>query len=461
MNSVSGNSENVSENNKGANNLSDQSIFSSLNDINIRKLLLGGVIYLAAINLISGSINIERGFTRFSIIWTAIFLLYLYCMITVFRMSDKSGAFFWVAAIAIVLRLPMLPHLPLLSDDIYRYVWDGLVTSHGINPFAFSPDSAHVAHLVTDWHLLINFPEVPTVYPPAAQALFWLTYEISPTITASKVLWTAFDCGNIFLIAVILKQNNMPRAYSVVYALCPLAIVESSHSGHLDYSAVFFLLLAIYLYNKNRDISGHLAITASILIKFFPLVLLPAIFLRTRKRWWMLLIPAIITLSYLPLLSAGNNLWFSIANYGANWKFNAFLFQIIDSAAGNPLTARVISGTLYVAFIGFITAKRHSLEATALLAGAGWLMLTTTVHPWYLVWILPFICIHKSYGLQYWLWAVGLSYYAKFLQLNTGWWAESRLVWYIEYMPLAVLFACDIFLAYKSGNRKTDNSLSR
>ena len=67
-----------------------------------------------------------------------------------------------------------LLHLPpSLSDDAYRYVWDGQVQAHGINPYQYVPQDPALEFL-QDGALYdhLNSPAFYSVYPPVSQLIF-------------------------------------------------------------------------------------------------------------------------------------------------------------------------------------------------------------------------------------------------------------------------------------------------
>ncbi len=77
---------------------------------------------------------------------------------------------------------------PTLSDDIYRYLWDGRVQMAGINPYNYPPNDANLAHLKTeDWEG-INHKHIRTIYPPLAQTIFAVGAFVYPTINAQKFI---------------------------------------------------------------------------------------------------------------------------------------------------------------------------------------------------------------------------------------------------------------------------------
>ena len=58
-----------------------------------------------------------------------------------------------ILATAVLLRLIALAAPVYLSDDIYRYIWDGRVQAAGINPYRYIPTDTHLAPL-RDQHQL-------------------------------------------------------------------------------------------------------------------------------------------------------------------------------------------------------------------------------------------------------------------------------------------------------------------
>ena len=79
------------------------------------------------------------------------------------------GSLRLVLAIGLLFRVSLLWSDPGLSDDHYRYVWDGRVQLAGINPFLYAPDDEALRHLRDDGYEGINHKEIPTVYPPLTQ----------------------------------------------------------------------------------------------------------------------------------------------------------------------------------------------------------------------------------------------------------------------------------------------------
>jgi len=132
------------------------------------------------------------------------------------------------------------------STDIYRYVWDGRVQAHGINPYRYIPDDPALAQLRDEAiHPNINRKEyAPSLYPPTAQIVFWAATRISETVTAMKLVMLAFEALGIWAILRLLAVRGLPGPLVLIYAWHPLAIWEVAGSGHVDIVVIAFLLLA-------------------------------------------------------------------------------------------------------------------------------------------------------------------------------------------------------------------------
>ena len=48
----------------------------------------------------------------------------------------------------LLFRCAIIPSQQIQEDDVYRYLWDGKVFAHGINPFKFSPEEINEYNLL-------------------------------------------------------------------------------------------------------------------------------------------------------------------------------------------------------------------------------------------------------------------------------------------------------------------------
>jgi hypothetical protein len=165
-----------------------------------------------------------------------------------------SRAWTLVFVLGVCGRLLFLPYPP--GNDIFRYIWEGAVQNHGLNPYAIAPDSPSAVRLAVgelgDGWERINHRWLTAAYPPAAMLLFRLFAAISPSVLFFKVVFILFDIGVMALLVRVLRHRGLPAARLLLYAANPLVIVFTAGEGHLDVVQVFFLGLGCVLLQHRK-----------------------------------------------------------------------------------------------------------------------------------------------------------------------------------------------------------------
>jgi len=231
---------------------------------------------------------------------------------------------------ALVAGLALLCAPPVLSDDLYRYLWDGRVTLAGVNPYRYAPDAAALVPLHDALWRRINHPEIPTIYPPFAQLLFAVCDAVAHAPVAIQALMLAAHLATVPLVAALAPEAWRPRA-TLAFALCPLALAESALAGHVD--AVVGLLLAAgvlaLVRARSRVAAGLLALATA--TKIVGLVLAPLVALRSRRD--ALLAVALGAAALLPLAGAGGDSPGGLGHYSRRWRGNEGAFAVVERAA--------------------------------------------------------------------------------------------------------------------------------
>ncbi len=151
-----------------------------------------------------------------------------------------------VFAVAVAARMALLPVTPTLSDDIYRYVWEGKVAAHGHDPYRLSPrDTTFVRLRDRVVYPRINHPELATIYPPLSIAGFALVARLSPTVWAMKSWVLLHDLALVLLLLAWARARRASPLAVIAYAWNPLVLVEYSGSGHNDPTAMVWLVAAL------------------------------------------------------------------------------------------------------------------------------------------------------------------------------------------------------------------------
>lgn len=388
-------------------------------------------------------------YTSLLLFWlpfTAAFLIYLVGIRQYSRAStgpDDRLIVGVMIGIGIVCRFTLLFSPPTLSDDIFRYVWDGRMQNQGINPYQYPPDAEEIAPFRDEYHPGINNKHISTIYPPLTEMMFRLIDLIWHHPAAMKVFFMLCDIAIIFLVLSLLRAEKMPSSRVLIYAWNPLIMVEFAGSGHNDTLALALMLAAILALAHRKDLSAMTWLALSFLAKFFAVVLIPAFFrvIRRIKPFW--LIPIIIILFYLPYIDAGMQLFHGLRVYGDKWRFNDSIFSILVYTTGSLDYAKLIIAGLFsgVVLIRFVMPP-DTLKSVYWIVGA-YLLLTTTFQPWYLVWIMPFLCLYPN---RAWIMLTGLaaiSYHVVIQFVQTGLWSEEIWIRYVQFIPFYGLLIFD------------------
>jgi alpha-1,6-mannosyltransferase len=362
-------------------------------------------------------------------------------------------------------RLIMLPLKPSLSHDTMRFLWDGRLLSHGVNPYLYRPDSPELSGLKNvPYFLDYEFKNTFTIYPPVAQFLFAAAYVVvGDDPIGIKAVMITFDLLNMCLLTVILRGINERSSLSglVVYAWSPLLIVESAGNGHIEPLPLFFLLLSVYLLSKRRFRLSSITYSLACWSKLFPMLLLPVYLKYLGKSYrghlkeFILYFVGSSLLLFSPvLLSSGLNFPNQIIWYSQNITYNPSLFLIVkDLLAQVQSTVSVATILNYSIFtLVFVTLlKLKSVDNLPELAEnliwifGVFLLFSPSVFQWYLIWFLPFLVIRglnkRTMGWFYFTAVVVLPYLYQF-SLDY----EPQTIALLEYVPLyAVLLLSTIW----------------
>ncbi|WP_347244733.1 hypothetical protein [Thermogutta sp.] len=242
------------------------------------------------------------------------FALYLAAIFVALRFRDCKLLSTVVVLASVVFRAVSLYSWPILEIDIYRYIWDGTVTTEGISPYRYSPQQVYAATPQTsipdDLDRLVrlrsidpvletilsrvHFSELPTIYPPVSQAVFGAAVYLTPKsssvlerIVGMKAAFVLFDLGTLAGVVALLRLTGTHVGWSVAYGWCPLVIKEIANTGHLDSLAVFLTILALFfavrpLASRNSAAWGRtytflcaVFLALAVGSKLYPVVLAP------------------------------------------------------------------------------------------------------------------------------------------------------------------------------------------
>lgn len=372
--------------------------------------------------------------TKFQLIligYTLAFLTYVFIL----RSARESDLTFYLW-LGILVRLVLVFSIPLLSDDVFRYIWDGRLTNHGYNPFHYLPKDIMAEGWADAWleeslFEELNSKEYHTIYPPVAQFVFAVATWLFPgsiywSTVVMKLFLFAFELGTIFLIVPLLKMLNWSPKNALIYLMNPLVIVEVVGNLHFEGAMVFFLLLSLYLLLSARYYWSAMAMALSVASKLLPLLFL--MFLIKRLGWrlslgYFAIIGFVLVILYFPLLDG-----LFLANFGSSldlyfqkFEFNASVYYLIRwigfQLSGYNLIAYIGPILASFTFLGILIVSIKEtnytlklLPAKMLFAICLYLAFTPTIHPWYA--ILPLaLCMFTRFRFPVlWTGLITLTY---------------------------------------------------
>lgn len=329
-----------------------------------------------------------------------------------------------VLVLAAAMRVMPLLGPPMLSTDIYRYVWDGRVQAAGINPYRFMPADPALRPLRD----AVIYPHINrsdtarTIYPPAAQIVFAATGWLWSSVLAMKLAMVAFEALAIAAVVILLRRAGLPPARVLIYAWNPLTVWEFAGNGHIDAMAIGLIALAwLAASTLHRRWAGAVTgavLGLAILCKFLPAAICPAFW----RRWdWRMVAAAAVVIAafYSVYLGVGWGVLGYLPGYaneeGLATGSGFFLLRVWAAMHTLPPGAERVYLVVCVAVLaglaGWIAFGRAlptepGSRAVAIGRGACLLAFATTIalsphYPWYLAWLALFACLGRGWSAVY------------------------------------------------------------
>ncbi|MFQ3607746.1 MAG: hypothetical protein SNJ55_03830 [Chloroherpetonaceae bacterium] len=404
-----------------------------------------------------GYVAERADFTVVLSLFAVLFALYGVAMRAIQTLHDEKLAL----GAAILFRVALLFSLPNLSDDFYRFIWDGRLLLHGENPFAkqpsaYSQEELAMLGLSEDLFSKLNSPNYFSVYPALCQLGFWLGAAISPSsvllsVVVMKLYLLLFECGTLFLLPKLCTALGVDKKNALYYGLNPLVIIEIGGNLHFEAVMIFFLVLTLYLFRSGEDKrtsmiwGGALSLALSASAKLLSLIFLP-VFVR-RLGWTRGTTFAMLTVLYAAVLllllvpvTSGANFFSSIRLYFQTFEFNASFYALARWAAANLiggdaastagawLGACTMIAIVGIAFFHNPKTLRSSAEAM-LFSLATYFFFATTIHPWYLATLVALSVVSSYRFALVWSGMATLSYSA----YQSVPYQEQAILIFIEY----------------------------
>ncbi len=398
-----------------------------------------------------------------------IFLFSLYTMafgllIYFYRSTDDHHNVLYFVALGLVARFVSIVGFPNLSDDIYRFYWDGYLCSTGQNPFLRLPSELNHTEIISDYMKESIYPHLNSkdyfaIYPPFAQLVYGLAVKISGDslyafnwIVGIIILFA--EAGTLYVALKLLPLLGFPQKNILLYSLNPLVILESCGNLHFEPVMVFFFLMAVWTLHRKRYFRFGYFFVLSILSKLFTTVFYPLFCRRLGWKKFILLSIMIsigLVIGFAPFLSTAmiERMGSSLDLYVRHFEFNASIYYLLREVGywikGYNMIAFIgpLLASAFFIFLGMMYAVQYINDRGILLRSlfifSVYLLLSPIVHPWYII-LLVSLCLFTRY-IYPWVWSylVFLSYSA----YMTPVYKENMALLMIEYAILLVVILMD------------------
>lgn len=412
-------------------------------------------------------------------------------------LGDGRRALLTLLAVAAAGRLALLVLPPLLSEDLWRYLWDGAVQWSGLDPYRHPPNAAALDGLAADPTLSairarIGHAHIPTIYPPAAQITFLVATVAGPSALALRLVLVAAD---LLLVTGLWRwaaaSGRRPQV-AALYAFAPLPLLETAVGAHIDVVGVAGVALAGLALCGRRPLRAGLGLAVGIWTKLVPALALPVLLRRHPRAALATGGAALLLLA--PYLASGGHLLTGLRAYGQRWRANDGLFALVIRPfehiwphTGRPVelpgwavegvralvgqsgaqpgevwpdevafaAAKLIAGGLFGLVCLWCWWRARTLEGALGPMLTALFLVSPVVHPWYLLWLLPLAALRWGdadrppwagpvllWGLTAWI-----AYLPRPDYLRTGQWVEAIGWRWLEYGPVWALLVWGLWRA--------------
>jgi len=374
----------------------------------------------------------------------------------------------WLSYLAVLFRLLFLVAIPNLSQDFYRFVWDGRLILEGLNPYLHTPNELMESSIGL-------FPQMNTLYegmgalsakhysnyPPVHQmpfiiAAFISKHSILGSIVVLRLILISADLGILVFGKKLLKKLNKPTRTMYWFILNPLVIIELTGNLHFEGLMLCLFIMSLYFIHSKKLHIAAVVMALSIAVKLVPVLSLP---LFLNKLGWKKSVlfysvtAAVFIILFIPFFSFGllENFSATIGLWFSNFEFNASVYYFLKGTLEN------INGVSVINSMGIIVACVVTLQTSYLLLKkkketsqiilmmlwilSGYYFISTTVHPWYIISLLLLSVFTNYKFVLVWSYTLILSYIA----YNEFSVEECNSILIIEYTPVILMLGWELY----------------
>lgn len=358
-----------------------------------------------------------------------------------------------IMTLSIAARVLMLPHPA--SDDVNRYLWEGRILAQGFSPYSHAPEATDDPEVDTFrdpddpiWQG-INHPTYTAIYPPLMLVLLAGISSVSYSALAVKVVMILFDLGTLCILILLLRRRHVELRWALLYGLNPVALFAFAGEGHNDAAQLFFVVLALHFSRQRRWRWTWLVLGLAVQAKVIAVLFWP-FFLRReswRHLWTGLLIAAAPVLLFVPFDKGA--IFESFLAFGYDMAFNGPIHTALRTLVGSTQLATILCQACFlVAFWtglvlfhpGRSTSPSDDATTGIFFTVGAILLLSPTVHFWYVAWILPLLVLRPTASWLALTATISFAFVPYGLEVSTGTWAFPWWgVWAVWALPVLVM----------------------
>ncbi len=395
---------------------------------------------LVVLTIIGLFLNVSVAFLPTSlgvyVVLTVYSMSFIVCTLLVLRDTNALNGRFMIVVLtcSVFVRIPLLLIEPIVSNDLARSLMFADAFLQGYDPYSHT--GSELCSLASQGVLELRVSPVRDWgnhtfdYPVLAILFFaFAVFVASPfsssllIVVATKTLLSVADYITAWLIYRIFRDNlvvgeRSGKKAAMIFLLNPISLYEVSLEGQIEGFAVMFAVAAVYvalaskraplkLWRRDlkigRDGSACLCgilIALGVLVKYSPILLMPIVLaVLTKRRLIAIAVTSFVAallVASLPHLLSGS------------YVLSFFSFQIVRNDNSNVLVFNLFRVFCTLAstiiFWEFSRPYVRAREATGVVFNVGaWftsisLMFIGSFHAWYLLILVPLICISGKRG---------------------------------------------------------------
>ena len=359
-----------------------------------------------------------------------------------------------IFVIGLVFRATLMPVDSTASQDVRRYLWEGLVQQAGYSPYQYAPDDPTLLPLAEQHaalHERINHRDLPAIYPAFAQLLFRSNAVLfGGTLLGWKLILLAFDLLLTGTVYVFLRKNKA-NAYLGLIGVwwCPLLLLETYEGGHLDLIGAALLTLAVVSMMRGRVLAAGIALGLAVNVKYLWPIMVGVLLLQAAGTWrlraWFAAVAGVTAAAcWLPYARSLPAAIETARHFAEHWTFNDPIFEIIRHIPGPQWLPMglVLGGLCGLAAWLHHKSRGKSLWQDAWLLNGTALLLGPVAYPWYYLWVVPGLALRPPAWLLTWIILVPALHVVDWQYVRSGTWDAMMWLWIVVDAVPAVLLIC-------------------